>query len=131
MNRLHADEKVIEISDLRRNRIQNTSPSSDFSVSYDTPVSAGQSAEAVPASMHGGGSGGGGPMNERIARLEAIEVTNSRLLSEIKQEISNTNASIGNLERRVTDKIDENQKWIVALIISSILVPLLLALVAK
>lgn len=70
-------------------------------------------------------------MNERIARLEAIEVTNSRLLSEIKQEISKNNASITNLERRVIDKVDENQKWLVALIISSILVPLLLALVTK
>lgn len=131
MNAEDVDNNVIYITELRRQQIVNTSSDPDFSISYEASSTSGQGADVAPSSMYGGGSGAGGPMNERIARLEAIEVTNSRLLSEIKQEISKNNTAITNLERRVIDKVDENQKWLVALIISSILVPLLLALVTK
>ncbi|CCK17719.1 hypothetical protein BN136_3729 [Cronobacter universalis NCTC 9529] len=34
-------------------------------------------------------------------------------------------------ERRLGDKIEENQKWLVGLIVSSIIVPLLIALITK
>lgn len=130
MNLMQSEEKIIEISDLRRRRIENSFNSNEFSVSYETTPSARLESENDSSSMYGGGSGGGN-MNERLARLEAIEAINSRLLAEIKQDISNTNNTIGLLERRVIDKVDDNQKWVIALIISSILVPILLALVAK
>jgi len=35
------------------------------------------------------------------------------------------------MEKRFIDKIDDNQKWLVGLLVSAILVPLFIALVTK
>ncbi|MGO3395591.1 MAG: hypothetical protein ACTINL_03735 [Serratia proteamaculans] len=78
-----------------------------------------------------GGNGGGSNMNERVVRLEVIAENTSKVLSEIKSEIKENSRSINQLEKRTIDKIDENQKWLVALLVSSILMPLFIALVVK
>jgi hypothetical protein len=38
---------------------------------------------------------------------------------------------IKSMENRIVDKMDENQKWLVGLLVSAILVPLFIALVTK
>ncbi|CNH62986.1 TPA: hypothetical protein ACPZHU_004303 [Yersinia enterocolitica] len=78
-----------------------------------------------------GGGGSGGDMRERVARLEAIDERNTQTFSEIKSELKSLNQNVGGIERRIIDKMDENQKWLVGLLVSSILVPLLIALVTK
>ncbi|EKN4724145.1 hypothetical protein GNO67_004261 [Yersinia enterocolitica] len=70
-------------------------------------------------------------MRERVARLEAIDERNTQTFSEIKSELKSLNQNVGGIERRIIDKMDENQKWLVGLLVSSILVPLLIALVTK
>ena len=88
-------------------------------------------------SKHGGG-GGGGDMNSRITRIETMMESQLQLNRDIREEmrgirsdIQNTNSELKKVERRFLDKVDENHKWVIALIVSSILVPMLLALVAK
>ncbi|MDU6388651.1 MAG: hypothetical protein E6562_08675 [Pantoea sp.] len=87
---------------------------------------------------HGGGNGGGGDMNIRITRIEAMMEAQLQLNRDMRQEmrgirsdIQSASSEFKNSERRLLDKIDENHKWVTALIISSILVPLLIALVTK
>jgi len=94
--------------------------------------------DQLPSEYSGGGNGGGGDMNSRLTRLETMMESQLQLNRDIREEmrgirsdIQNTNSELKNVERRFLDKVDENHKWVVALIISSILVPMLLALVAK
>ncbi|URR14348.1 hypothetical protein LT980_07080 [Citrobacter portucalensis] len=92
---------------------------------------------------HGGGNGGGGEsMNNRVTRLETVYEQQQKTLMEIRDDlrsmrndvISFERSSKGDskeLERRLIDKMDENHKWVMGLIISSIIVPLLVALLTK
>lgn len=79
----------------------------------------------VSSPSYGGGDGGGGSMLQmKVNKLESDMV-------EVKSSLKSIEGAVQSVERRITDKIDDNQKWVVALIISSILVPLLLALIGK
>lgn len=88
---------------------------------------------------HGGGNGGGGgDMSIRITRIEALMESQLQLNRDLREEmrgirsdIQGVSSEFKNSERRLLDKIDENHKWVTALIVSSILVPLLIALVTK
>ncbi|WP_404854272.1 hypothetical protein, partial [Escherichia coli] len=58
--------------------------------------------------------------------------------SDVRNEIIAIRGDMHGLERRIMDKIDENrdkasenQKWIIGLLILSMLIPLLIALVTK
>ncbi|ENV9112830.1 hypothetical protein ACFK61_002123 [Enterobacter hormaechei] len=82
----------------------------------------------------GGGSGGdGGDMytRERLARLEATDELRERNIRGIESELKSINQNLSSMEKRFIDKIDDNQKWLVGLLVSAILVPLLIALVTK
>lgn len=46
-------------------------------------------------------------------------------------ELGGIGADIKFMENRIVDKMDENQKWLVGLLVSAILVPLFIALVTK
>lgn len=83
---------------------------------------------------HGNGNGGdGGDMytRERLARLEAIDELRERNIQGIESELKSINQILGSMEKRFIDKADENQKWLVGLLVSAILVPLFIALVTK
>ncbi|MEB0960543.1 hypothetical protein VC895_11210 [Citrobacter freundii] len=82
----------------------------------------------------GGGSGGdGGDMytRERLARLEATDELRERNIRGIESELKSINQNLSSMENRFIDKIDDNQKWLVGLLVSAILVPLFIALVTK
>lgn len=46
-------------------------------------------------------------------------------------ELGGIGADIKSMENRIVDKMDENQKWLIGLLVSAILVPLFIALVTK
>ncbi|MEP9179758.1 hypothetical protein ABKT77_13395 [Enterobacter cloacae] len=82
----------------------------------------------------GGGSGGdGGDMytRERLARLEATDELRERNIRGIESELKSINQNLSSMEKRFIDKIDDNQKWLVGLLVSAILVPLFIALATK
>ncbi|EEC7403945.1 TPA: hypothetical protein HL349_13685 [Escherichia coli] len=77
-------------------------------------------------------------MNSRMTRIETIAENQSKLISDIRNEMIAIRGDMHGLERRIIDKMDENrdkasenQKWLIGLLISSILVPLFIALVTK
>lgn len=97
-----------------------------------------------PRFKNGGGGGDGGDMytRERIARLEATDELRERNMRGVESELKNISQKMDNMETRLVDKLgaldtrfrdkaDENQKWLVALLVSAILVPLFMALVTK
>ena len=51
--------------------------------------------------------------------------------SDVRNEMIAIRGDMHGMERRLADKMDENQKWIIVLLIFSILIPLLIALVTK
>ena len=51
--------------------------------------------------------------------------------SDVRNEMIAIRGDRHGMERRLADKMDENQKWIIVLLILSILIPLLIALVTK
>ena len=51
--------------------------------------------------------------------------------SDVRNEMIAIRGDMHGMERRLADKMDENQKWIIVLLILSILIPLLIALVTK
>ncbi|HGG2799404.1 TPA: hypothetical protein ACJFVU_002778 [Escherichia coli] len=51
--------------------------------------------------------------------------------SDVRNEMIAIRSDMHGMERRLADKMDENQKWIIVLLILSILIPLLIALVTK
>lgn len=127
----NSQNQVIEISDFQHTRSKIRSNSDKLSFSQEEINVSIQNESNSSSSSHDGGSGGGGNLNERLSRLEAIEQVNSRLLSEIRSDLKEINSSMNSMEKRILDKSDENHKWVIGLIISSILVPLLIALVTK
>lgn len=85
-----------------------------------------------PQALNGdGGDGGGEHMNNRITRIETIAENHEKLISETRQEMIGIRGDMHGMERRLSDKMDENQKWLIALMISAILAPLFIALVTK
>ncbi|EGZ4376400.1 hypothetical protein AA129_003147 [Salmonella enterica subsp. enterica serovar Lexington] len=85
---------------------------------------------------HGGGGGSGGDggdmyTRERLARLEATDGLRERNIRGIESELKSINQNLSSMEKRFIDKIDDNQKWLVGLLVSAILVPLFIALVTK
>ncbi|HGO4163079.1 TPA: hypothetical protein ACK1B7_004416 [Serratia marcescens] len=70
-------------------------------------------------------------MNERLTRIETVAANQEKLIDDIRLDMRGIRDDIRGLERRIVDKMDENHKWVIGLIISSILVPLLIALVTK
>lgn len=46
-------------------------------------------------------------------------------------ELGGIGGDIKSMENRIVDKMDENQKWLIGLLVSAILVPLFIALVTK
>jgi len=87
--------------------------------------------EEPAAPSHGGGDGGGSDMSSRITRIETIAVNHEKLISETRKEMIGIRGDMHGMERRLADKMDENQKWLIALMISAILAPLFIALVTK
>ncbi|MFH2237318.1 hypothetical protein [Citrobacter freundii] len=78
-----------------------------------------------------GGDGGGSDMNGRMTRIETIANNHEKLISDTRQEMIGIRGDMHGMERRLADKMDENQKWLIALMISAILAPLFIALVTK
>lgn len=68
---------------------------------------------------------------ERLARLEATDELRKRNIRGIESELKSINQNLSSMEKRFIDKIDDNQKWLVGLLVSAILVPLFIALVTK
>lgn len=68
---------------------------------------------------------------ERLARLEATYELRERNIRGIESELKSINQNLSSMEKRFIDKIDDNQKWLVGLLVSAILVPLFIALVTK
>ncbi|WNJ77787.1 hypothetical protein RJE46_14215 [Cedecea neteri] len=91
----------------------------------------GQDHQSSASFEHGGGSGGGGDMNNRITRIEALLENHQQLAKDIRDDMRGIRSDVQGLERRLIDRMEENHKWVVGLIISSILIPLFIALVTK
>lgn len=68
---------------------------------------------------------------ERLAILEATDELRERNIRGIESELKSINQNLSSMEKRFIDKIDDNQKWLVGLLVSAILVPLFIALVTK
>ncbi|EMW2143356.1 hypothetical protein AAEQ23_002614 [Enterobacter hormaechei] len=66
-----------------------------------------------------------------MARLEATDELRERNIRGIESELKSINQNLSSMENRFIDKIDDNQKWLVGLLVSAILVPLFIALVTK
>ncbi|WP_370463895.1 hypothetical protein [Leclercia sp. J807] len=66
-----------------------------------------------------------------MTRIETIAENQEKLISETRNEMIGIRGDMHGLERRIIDKMDENQKWLIALLISAILAPLFIALVTK
>jgi len=70
-------------------------------------------------------------MNDKIIKVESVLDSHEKLMAEIRSELKAIRSDMLHNQNRIVDKIDENQKWLVAMIVSSILIPLLIALVTK
>ncbi|EMN3921296.1 hypothetical protein TUM17580_31830 [Citrobacter farmeri] len=91
----------------------------------------GQKKENGSSFSSGSGDGGGDDLAIRITKLEIIIENQQSLMKDIKEDMRGIRSDIQVTERRLIDKIDENHKWVMGMIISSIIVPLLIALVTK
>lgn len=78
-----------------------------------------------------GGGGGGGDMHDRITRIETVAENQEKLISDTRADLRGIRSDMKSMENRIVDKMDENQKWLVGLLVSAILVPLFIALVTK
>ncbi|MCF2479994.1 hemolysin XhlA family protein [Klebsiella pneumoniae] len=78
-----------------------------------------------------GGGGGGGDMHDRITRIEKVAENQEKLISDTRADLRGIRSDMKSMENRIVDKMDENQKWLVGLLVSAILVPLFIALVTK
>ncbi|WP_228703371.1 hemolysin XhlA family protein [Klebsiella pneumoniae] len=78
-----------------------------------------------------GGGGGGGDMHDRITRIETVAENQEKLISDTRADLRGIRYDMKSMENRIVDKMDENQKWLVGLLVSAILVPLFIALVTK
>ncbi|EOE6553476.1 hypothetical protein [Klebsiella pneumoniae] len=78
-----------------------------------------------------GGGGGGGDMHDRLTRIETVAENQEKLISDTRADLRGIRSDMKSMENRIVDKMDENQKWLVGLMVSAILVPLFIALVTK
>lgn len=78
-----------------------------------------------------GGGGGGGDMHDRLTRIEMVAENQEKLISDTRADLRGIRSDMKSMENRIVDKMDENQKWLVGLLVSAILVPLFIALVTK
>lgn len=78
-----------------------------------------------------GGGGGGGDMHDRLTRIETVAENQEKLISDTRADLRGIRSDMKSMENRIVDKMDENQKWLVGLLVSAILVPLFIALVTK
>ncbi|EPM0553184.1 hypothetical protein WJG01_005042 [Klebsiella pneumoniae] len=78
-----------------------------------------------------GRGGGGGDMHDRITRIETVAENQEKLISDTRADLRGIRSDMKSMENRIVDKMDENQKWLVGLLVSAILVPLFIALVTK
>ena len=58
-------------------------------------------------------------MNGRMTRIETIANNHEKLISDTRQEMIGIRGDMHGMERRLADKMDENQKWLIALMISA------------
>lgn len=70
-------------------------------------------------------------MKERMTRIETIAENEEKLISDTRSDLRGIRSDMKSMENRIIDKMDENQKWLVGLLVSAILVPLFIALVTK
>lgn len=54
-----------------------------------------------------------------------------KLIADTRSDLRGIRSDMKSMENRIIDKMDENQKWLVGLLVSAILVPLFIALVTK
>ena len=73
---------------------------------------------------YGSGGGGDDELEKRVSRIETI-------IEDIRDDLKEIKSEIQSSERRLTTKINDDNKWVISLIVSSILIPLLIALVTK
>ncbi|EOE3328586.1 TPA: hemolysin XhlA family protein [Klebsiella pneumoniae] len=78
-----------------------------------------------------GDGGGGGDMHDRLTRIETVAENQEKLISDTRADLRGIRSDMKSMENRIVDKMDENQKWLVGLLVSAILVPLFIALVTK
>ena len=78
-----------------------------------------------------GGGGGGVDMHDRLTRIETVAENQEKLISDTRADLRGIRSDMKSMENRIVDKMDENQKWLVGLLVSAILVPLFIALVTK
>ena len=78
-----------------------------------------------------GGGGGGGDMHDRLTRIETVAENQEKLISDTRADLRGIRSDMKSMENRIVDKMDENQKWLVGILVSAIQVPLLIALVTK
>ena len=78
-----------------------------------------------------GGGGGGGDMHDRLTRIETVAENQEKLISDTRADLRGIRSDMKSMENRIVDKMDENQKWLIGLLVSAILVPLFIALVTK
>lgn len=78
-----------------------------------------------------GGGGGGGDLHDRLTRIETVAENQEKLISDTRADLRGIRSDMKSMENRIVDKMDENQKWLVGLLVSAILVPLFIALVTK
>ncbi|MGI4297793.1 hypothetical protein ACR2VS_03700 [Klebsiella pneumoniae] len=78
-----------------------------------------------------GGGGGGGDMHDRLTRIETVAENQEKLISDTRADLRGIRSDMKSMENRIVDKMDENQKWLVGLLVSAIQVPLFIALVTK
>lgn len=78
-----------------------------------------------------GGGGGGGDMHDRLTRIETVAENQEKLISDTRADLRGIRSDMKSMENRIVDRMDENQKWLVGLLVSAILVPLFIALVTK
>ncbi|HBQ7137044.1 hemolysin XhlA family protein [Klebsiella pneumoniae] len=70
-------------------------------------------------------------MNNKINGIVAVGEKQESPTPGEPAELGDIGADIKSMENRIVDKMDENQKWLVGLLVSAILVPLFIALVTK
>lgn len=68
-------------------------------------------------------------MHDRLTRIETVAENQEKLISDTRADLRGIRSDMKSMENRIVDKMDENQKWLVGLLVSAILVPLFIALV--
>ncbi|HBR2823412.1 hemolysin XhlA family protein [Klebsiella pneumoniae] len=70
-------------------------------------------------------------MKEIMTRIDMVAENQEKLIADTRSDLRGIRSDMKSMENRIIDKMDENQKWLVGLLVSAILVPLFIALVTK